>query len=94
MVAKLQQQLQSMFSTLKRAERRAVVEVELRKKADEKAQKMRDIAAKLHTENKALEAKIRELTPTAQPEPEKRPEARLRPLAGQAPGPGKLHRPG
>ena len=93
-IAGLNMQLQRMFSTLKRAEKRAAAEVELRKKADKKAQDMRDIAAKQRTEIKALEAKIEELTPKPRPELEKRPEDRLRPLSGPTPGPGKQHRPG
>ena len=94
MISKLNQQLQTMFSTLKRAEKRAADEVELRKKAEQKAQEMRDIAARQRTEIKALERKIVELTPKPQAEPEKRPEGRLKPLPGLLPALSKQHRPG
>jgi hypothetical protein len=62
-ISELNQKIQTLFSKLKSAEKRAADEVELREKAEKKAQEMRDLAAKQRTEIKALERKIEALTP-------------------------------
>lgn len=88
MISELNQQLQAVFSKLKRAEKRTEEALDLRRKADQKARDLRDVAAKQADEIKALELKVAELTPKPQPRPQFVPGAVLRP------SPGPLQRPG